>query len=112
MSDKFRSGDVIRYPYLWHWQHAAGRLNAEKDRPVCLALVMRDEAKDLTHLVLLAISGTPPYPEQRALEVPPLEIKRAGLSLFKQAWITVGEYNYDIAERSFFLEPRQRRNGR
>jgi hypothetical protein len=30
---------------------------------------------------------------------------RIGLSEFKQAWIIVSEYNYDILEKSFSLEP-------
>jgi hypothetical protein len=27
------------------------------------------------------------------------------LSEVKRAWITVSEYNYDVAERSFYLDP-------
>jgi len=50
-------------------------------------------------------SGTTPSADQRAVEIPPLEIRRIGLSEFKQAWIIVSEYNYDILERSFSLEP-------
>ncbi|MEK4035858.1 hypothetical protein WOA01_24030 [Methylocystis sp. IM2] len=62
-------------------------------------------ADGLTHLALLAITGTAPRPDQLAVEIPPLEIRRIGLCEFKQAWITVSEYNYDILERSFSLEP-------
>ena len=112
MSDIFRSGDVVDYPYLWHRQHEQGRTNAEKDRPVCLALVLPDKTRDLNHLSVVAISGTSPFPGQKALEVPALEIKRAGLSTYKRAWVTVGEYNYDIAETSFFFEPGQPHRGR
>lgn len=112
MSDDFRSGDIVSYPYLWHWQHEAGRVNAEKDRPVCLALALPDKNKALTHLIIVAISGTSPLPEQRTIEIPDLEIKRAGLSAYKRAWVSVDEYNYDIAEKSFFFEPNQRLRGR
>jgi hypothetical protein len=112
MSDKFRSGDIVSYPYLWHWQHEEGRVNAEKDRPVCLALALPDKSKALTHLIIVAISGSSPLPEQRAIAIPDLEIKRAGLSAYKRAWLSVGEYNYDIAEKSFFFEPHQRIRGR
>jgi hypothetical protein len=31
--------------------------------------------------------------------------------MFKRGWITVGEYNYDIAERSYFFEPNQAPRG-
>ena len=30
----------------------------------------------------------------------------------KRGWITVSEYNYDIAERSFYFEPNQKPRGR
>lgn len=57
----------------------------------------------LTHLALLAISSRPPGGNQTALEVPEIECRRAGLS----EWITVSEYNYDIAERSYYLDVNQ-----
>jgi hypothetical protein len=42
---------------------------------------------------------------QRALELPWIEHRRIGLSEWKQAWVYVSEYDYDIVERSFYLEP-------
>jgi hypothetical protein len=36
-----------------------------------------------------------------------MECRRAGFSDLKRAWIVVDEYNYDIAERSSYLEPGQ-----
>lgn len=111
MAERIESGLIVAYPYLWRWQHDEGRDNAEKDRPVCLALVLRDTVQGLTHLVILAISGTPPFKGRRALEIPMLEIRRAGLSTYKRAWLTVDEYNYDVAERSFYFEPNQKPRG-
>lgn len=67
---------------------------------------------DETHLVLLAISGTPPNPGQTALDIPPLELRRAGLRDWKDAWITVSEYNYDLAETSFYFDPDAKIQGR
>lgn len=107
MSDKISSGSVVRYPYLWRWQYELGREHGEKERPVCLALALKGTPGGLTHLMILPISGTPPFQGKQALEIPPLELRRAGLSLFKRGWITVGEYNYDIAERSFCFDPGQ-----
>ena len=43
---------------------------------------------------------------------PDIERRRAGLDDLKQSWIVVDEYNYDIAERSWYLEPHQEFRGR
>jgi hypothetical protein len=104
MSDDLRPGTIVTYPYLWKWQHDRGEMEGRKDRPVCVILAVRG-ADGLTHLALLAISSRPPGSEQVSVEVPEIECRRAGLSDAKGAWITVSEYNYDIAERSFFLDP-------
>jgi hypothetical protein len=105
MRDEIKSGSVISYPYLWRWQRDAGREHGEKHRPVCVALALPDPRQNLTHLMLLPISATAPAADQLAIDIPLLELKRAGLSVFKCGWITVGEYNYDIAESSFYFEP-------
>lgn len=107
MSDRFPNGAIVSYPYLWRWQAEEGREHGEKDRPVCLALTVPDPRQNITHLVILPISGTLPRNDQTALEIPDLELRRAGLSVFKRGWITVSEYNYDVAERSFHFEPAQ-----
>ena len=103
MSDDLRTGAVVNYPYLWRWQQERGETEGRKERPVCVVLAVR--AEGLTHLALLAISSRSPDADQVAIEVPEMECKRAGLSELKRAWITVSEYNYDIAERSFYLDP-------
>jgi len=103
MSDLPANGSVIRYPYLWRWQNERGETEGRKERPVCMMLAIpRGEE---THLVLLAISGTPPRSDQTALEIPPLECRRAGIREWKESWITVSEFNYDIAERSYYYDP-------
>ena len=43
--------------------------------------------------------------DQIALEFPDTERRRAGLSRYPNAWIIVSEYNYDIAEESWYYEP-------
>jgi hypothetical protein len=112
MSIDLESGLIVSYPYLRRRQAEVGQDNAEKDRPVCLAIVLHDPRQDLTHLVILAITSTPPQPEQRAMEIPALEVKRAGLSTLKRAWLMVGEYNYDVVERSYYFEPNEKPWGR
>lgn len=103
MSKLPANGAVIRYPYLWRWQHDRGETEGRKERPVCMMLAI--PRGDETHLVLLAISGTPPRSDQTALEIPSLECRRAGLREWKEAWITVSEFNYDVAESSFYFDP-------
>jgi hypothetical protein len=61
--------------------------------------------QDLHHLMLLAISRQQPAPNQIALEIPETERRRGGLTRYPRAWIIVSEYNYDIAERSFYYNP-------
>ena len=102
------SGDILpAYPYLWGWQRSLGEDAGPKDRPVCVAIAIQD-ASGLTHFALLPISGSPPMAGQTTIELPPLEIRRIGLREHKQAWITVSDYNYDVLERSFVLEPPRR----
>jgi hypothetical protein len=79
------TGDVVpAYPYLWLRQSWRGEEEGRKRRPVCVTVAIR-ATDGLTHLALLAITGTPPRAEQRAVEIPPLELRRIGLSEFKQA---------------------------
>lgn len=61
---------------------------------------------------MLPISSTPPYEGQTALEIPALELQRAKLSTFKRGWITVSECNYDILERSYHFDTRQKPRGK
>ncbi|MCP2138647.1 hypothetical protein J2S28_005771 [Rhizobium sp. SLBN-94] len=63
-------------------------------------------------MALLAITTQPPQTGRIALEIPEIERKRAGLSDLKRCWIMVDEYNYDIVERSWYIEPDQAILGR
>ncbi|TCM60868.1 hypothetical protein [Rhizobium sp. BK068] len=100
MADTPANGSIIRYPYLWTWQRDKG---GRKARPVCMVLAI--PKGNQTNLILLAISGTPPRSDQTALEIPQLECRRAGIREWKDAWITVSEFNHDIAEQSFYYDP-------
>ncbi len=66
----------------------------------------------LTHLALLAITTQPPEADRIALEVSDIECRRAGLSDVKRCWGVVDEYNYDVAERSCYIEPDEKALGR
>lgn len=113
MSDRFRRGDIIFYPYLWCWQteENPGREHGEKNRPVCLILTITDR-QGLTHLLLLPISSKPPFDGQQAIEIPGLELRRAKLTGYERGWITVSECNYDVLQRSYYLDPAQEPIGR
>jgi hypothetical protein len=101
----YATGDIVpAYPYLWHRERDRGEETGRKARPVCVAIAMTDPA-GLTHLALLAITGREPSRDQKAVELPALEVRRIGLQSHKRAWVIVSEYNYDILERSYGLEP-------
>jgi hypothetical protein len=98
-------GSVIAYPYLWATQHDEGETEGRKVRPSCLVLRSYDSRQKIHHLFLLAITSQPPRSDQTAIAVPDTERRRGGLTRYPRAWIIVSEYNYDIAERSFYFEP-------
>ncbi len=97
-------GDVWRYPYLWKWQFDNGETEGRKPRPTLLSAVVPVGNKS-TFLYLLPITGTEPTSDRDFLELPATEIRRAGLSAYKQLWIIVDEYNRDTLETSFYFEP-------
>ena len=113
MSDGFRRGDIVSYPYLWRWQvdENPDREHGEKDRPVCMILTIVDK-QGLTHLLLLPISSKPPFDGKQAIEIPPLELRRAKLTGHARGWITISECNYDVLERSYYLDQSQAPIGR
>lgn len=100
-------GSVIYYPYLWAAQRDAGETEGRKSRPACLLLRVRDSKSGFHHLFLLGISSQPPQLDENALEIPDIERRRAGLTRYPRAWIVVNEYNYDIAERSYYYDPNE-----
>ena len=97
-------GSLITYPYLWLSQADQGETEGRKDRPCCLLLQVWDAATETHHLMILAVSSQPPRKDQTALQVPDTERRRGGLARYPAAWVVVSEYNYDIAERSFYLD--------
>ena len=99
------SGDVWRYPYLWRWQHEAGETEGRKQRPVVFVAVVQDKAGG-NHLFVLPITTLPPK-DRLAVEVPEIERRRAGLEDLP-LWIILDEYNHDLLERSYYLDPTER----
>lgn len=112
MSREYLPGQVIKYPYLWAWQNERGETEGRKARPTCVVVAVRGANDGLTHLGLLAITTQPPQADRIALEVSAIECRRAGLADLKQCWVVIDEYNYDIAERSWYIEPEGKTIGR
>jgi hypothetical protein len=101
----YTTGDIVpAYPYLWRRERDLGENAGRKGRPVCVAITVKD-TKGHTHMALLAVTGTEPLADQVAVELPALEIRRIGLQAHKRAWVIVSEYNYDVLELSYALEP-------
>lgn len=111
MSD-IQPGQILSYPYLWAWQSDAGETEGRKSRPVCVAVAIRRAEDGRTHLLILAITTKAPEHGSVALEIPDIERRRVGLDDFKSCWIILDEYNYDIAETSWYIEPQREPPGR
>jgi hypothetical protein len=105
MSREFLPGQIIAYPYLWAWQQERGETEGRKTRPTCVVVAVRGASDGFKHLVLLAITTQPPQLGRVALNIPDIERRRAGLGDLGQCWVVVDEYNYDVVERSWYIEP-------
>lgn len=102
--DAFRTGCVIRFPFLWVREAERGETEGRKPRPVAVGVrIARPKGEDL--LVLFPITSQPPSPGRFAAEIPEMEKRRAGLDATLRLWIILDEYNQDTIGRSFYLEP-------
>lgn len=97
-------GDVWAYSYLWHWQHEHGETEGRKTRPTSLVAAARD-TDGRTNLFILAITSRQPGKNRAALPIPQIERARAGLDPSMPLWVMLDEYNHDILETSFYIEP-------
>lgn len=100
-------GDVYEYPYLWKRQQLNDETEGRKPRPCAFIAAIADQTGNV-NLFILAITGSFEG-KGKAIEIPPLEKRRAGLDGHKQLWIIVDEYNHDIENKSFYFEPSQKR---
>jgi len=95
-------GQVIRYGYVWHREHAEGQENARKDRP-CAVVLTVDEGKGGLTTMVVPITHTEPKDGVAAIPLPVATAKRLGLD-GEQSWVVVSELNifvwpgYDLAE--------------
>ena len=101
---KPKIGDIWRYPFLWEREQQAGEDPGRKPRNTALAAVVPVSEKS-AHLYLFAITGTEPRRDQDALEIPAMEIRRAGMTEYKRLWIILDEYNRDELHKSYYFAP-------
>ena len=78
MTDAPRIGHVLRYPYLWARQALSGETEGRKTRPCAVVLAITNQVGN-TELRLCAITTQPPSSSNRAISVPEIERRRAGL---------------------------------
>lgn len=101
--DQIQTGVVIRYPYLWAREALAGETEGRKDRPVAVGVRLPRSNGDL--VLFFPVTSKEPKASRFAVEIPPLEKRRAGLDPDRRLWIIFDEYNADIVGHSFYLEP-------
>ena len=98
-------GFVIMYPYRWHIE--APEDPPPKDRTACAILEYGDFSERF--IALVAISDRM---SEGAIELTSEEIKSAGLSGFRKAYVHVVHYNLDRKTNSLSYNPRQKPKGR
>jgi hypothetical protein len=86
-----REGLVVRYSYLWHWEHRAGLEEGIKDRPcaIVLSIVESDGRRRVT---VLPVTHTPPSVPENAIEIPMAIKRHLGLDT-ERSWIVISEVN-------------------
>jgi hypothetical protein len=104
MTDAPRIGHVLRYPYLWARQALSGETEGRKTRPCAVVLAITNQVGN-TELRLCAITTQPPSSSNRAISVPEIERRRAGLDTGIGLWVILDEHNVDVFEHSFYIEP-------
>ena len=105
-------GSVLLYPYWWRSDARRGVENP-KDRTTTLVISQKAATRDgatLVHLFLLGITDSP-RASQSAIEIPPIEKRRAGLDPARAAFVVVSEYNYDVLPLSHDYDPNSKTFG-
>ena len=90
---KPHDGFVIRYAYLWHWQHKRGQEEG-RDRPCMILRAYEKADTGEKRAIVLPISHTAPDPrrDQEGIELPAATSRRLGLD-HERSWLIVSESN-------------------
>lgn len=100
--DRFVTGTVFFYPYLWDHEAQRGETEGRKDRPVVVGFRLRQK-HGFERIVILPITTKMPEAERFASEIPDIEKRRAGLDASLRLWIILDDANNDILEHSYYL---------
>ena len=86
-------GLVIRYSYLWHSEHLAGREEGQKDRPCAIVAALRPaEEPGETRVLVLPVTHSPPTDAALAVGIPARVKERLGLDA-ERSWVVLSEWN-------------------
>ncbi len=91
------NGLVISYNYLWAREHDSHEESGRKARPACVQIVVA-RAEAGTVVALFPITSQPPPAGRTALEIPDIEMRRAGLRA--PCWVILDEWNLDDLAKS------------
>jgi len=100
--DRFVTGTVFIYPYLWDHEAQCGETEGRKDRPVVVGFRLRQK-HGFERIVILPITTKMPEAERFASEIPDIEKRRAGLDASLRLWIILDDANNDVLEQSYYL---------
>lgn len=86
-------GLVVRYGYLWHSEHLAGREEDQKDCPCAMVAALRpaDDAGE-TRVLVLPVTHSPPTQPALAMEIPAPVKERLRLDA-DRSWVVLSEWN-------------------
>jgi hypothetical protein len=101
---RYLHGHIILYSYLWAREFDRGEESGRKARPACVMIIIAGKSGQEVPL-LFPITSKAPGADDRAVEIPETEARRAKLSL--PAWVIVDEFNTDDLETSFAVEAAQ-----
>lgn len=86
-------GLVIRYSYLWHSEHLAGREEGQKDRPCAIIAALRPaEEPGETRVLVLPVTHSPPTDAALVIEIPARVKGRLRLDA-ERSWVVLSEWN-------------------
>lgn len=92
-------GHVVRFHYLWRWQHLSGEVSGRKARPVCVLVKTPSQP---SAVFLFPLTTKEPDEETSNLPVSRAECRRAGIS--GPSWVILNEFNRVDLDKAYDFE--------